>query len=123
MLKLHIIVHEEAVVTYDRIGSTQAKQVLEEIARIKRECTYLEIPDHFPPGELPHNMPAPSPDLEVLVSGGYTYTCCTGQLLTLKYEGYNAKFNPEGCFKGNPTYSPLYRTAISRYPDFYDGIY
>jgi|SRR3989338_2233055 len=121
MSELHIIVHEDAVKAYANIGSGAAKQALDEIERIKTSQKYLGIPSHHEPKELHPDMPLPTDDLQVFVSGGYRDTCCLQQLFALREAGYKAKFHPIASCPGRGRLpSTMLREIETKYPDLYD---
>ena len=123
MKELHVIVHEEAVESYASLHSEYAARVLAEIAEIKSTKEYLEIPSRVDPHKLHPNMPPPTEDLQVIVSGGYLRACATMQLFALKQAGYTAEFHPTAVHDG---YAVVYNSAMlktikEKYPDFYDS--
>lgn len=120
-MELHIIVHEEAVRTYANLGSKAAQKVIDEIQNIKENQSYLEIGELQSPNELHNEMPPPSEDLRVIVSGGYEQACCTFQLFILRESGYQAKFHPTAKYRSSISFTPgaLLSDIEENYPDFY----
>ncbi|MDD5651454.1 MAG: hypothetical protein PHF86_13745 [Candidatus Nanoarchaeia archaeon] len=123
MKELHIIVHEEAVEAYADLGLSTAKEVLKKLQEIKSSQNYLEISEFKNPNKLHSDMPNPSEDLEIIVSGGYTKTCCTMQLFALKKAGYNARFHPTACCPGQGSLgSIMMKEILEEYPNFFEGL-
>lgn len=121
MRELHVIVHEDAVKAYADTGCNLAQQVMNEIRAIKATKDYLELYFYMESSSLHPNMPSPSNDLQVFVSGGYYRTCCTMQLFELKKAGYNARFHPSANYPGQGVLpSVLLQDILEQFPDFYN---
>lgn len=96
--KFHVIVHP-AVVQSSIDRSPRARAAWDNIQRI------MDSEEHFKvcgnPNTLPLNLPAPSPDLIVLVSGGMTSNCVEKQVFALGEAGYRARINYPACYDYN----------------------
>ena len=121
MKELHVIVHEGAVRAYANLGIDFAVAALKEIERLKKTSCVFEISDFVDPCLLHPDMPPPSSDLRVLVSGGYTYACVSLQLLYLRDNGYDAHLYLSACCPGI-TELPLAALIeiTEKYRDFWD---
>lgn len=93
--ELHVIVHK-GIVEHCAGKSPRAKRVWENIQRIMATEPYLEI--HENPN-IPHpDMPIPTDDLVVLVSGAQTTNCVEKQWFALGQLNYRSRINYDACY-------------------------
>ncbi len=102
--EFHVIVHAGVVQSLiDR--SPQARAAWENIQGIINSEKYFKVCGD--PNTPPLNLPAPSPDLTVLVSGGMTSNCVEKQVFALGEAGYRARTNYPACYDYNTDHNVL----------------
>lgn len=100
--ELHVIVHK-GIVEHCASKSLVAKKAWENIQRIMATESYLEI--HGNPN-IPHpDIPIPTDDLVVLVSGAMTTNCVEKQWFALGELGYRSRINHDACYEQSSDYS------------------
>ncbi|HLD72612.1 MAG TPA: hypothetical protein VJA23_03425 [Candidatus Nanoarchaeia archaeon] len=96
--EIHVIVHPGVVLSsIDR--SPKARAVWENIQRIINCGEYFKV--YGDPNQLPADLPAPYPELTVLVSGGMASNCVEKQVFALGEAGYRARTNYPACYDYN----------------------
>jgi hypothetical protein len=119
--ELHVIVHRDSLNVFAFRRDKEAEKAVDEIYKIWREKDYIMIWDHNKkPYKLSRDMPEPSDGLEVIVSGGYKYMCCSLQLYVLRKAGYNARFHETACFDNGermPILPDGFREVVPEYPE------